>query len=448
MDECAKPNVFLVRDTSLEIIKILKNAGHQAYWAGGCVRDFLLGKEPLDYDIVTGAKPEEIETLLERTIPIGKKFGVILAIENNHRFEIATFRSDSGYSDGRRPDAVIFTDPEADAKRRDFTVNGIFYDPVGERIFDFVGGQIDLKNRLIRFIGDPRERIKEDHLRILRAIRFKNTLDFRYHPETYSALVEHANLAGNVSPERLKEELNKMLISANRLNALRDLSATGVLKDVLPEVEAMKGVAQPYETHREGDVFEHSLLSLAALKPDTDLETVWAIFLHDVGKPETFSVGEKIRFDHHCERSAELAERILRRLCFPSVSIKKVTWLIRHHFMMVQLLEMPEGRRRHWFRHPWFQDLLELFRCDAQGQLPVCMDLFDSVADCYRKTLALMPKETPKLLTGEEVMKALNLSPGPRVGEIIEALSHAQLEGEVKNKRQALSFLSRFTSHP
>lgn len=432
-----------MKQTSIEIVKKLQDAGFEAYWAGGCVRDMVLGKEPIDFDIVTSAKPEEIEAILEKTIPIGKKFGVILAIENEHHFEIATFRSDSGYSDGRRPDYIEFSSAEEDAKRRDFTINGIFYDPIADKILDFVGGRDDLKNRLIRFIGDPKIRIREDHLRILRAVRFKNTLDFMYHPDSYQALEEFSSLAGNVSGERLRDELNKMLINQNRIKAIRDLSQMGILKDILPEVDAMKGVAQPYETHMEGDVFEHSIRSLEAIKDDSDIETIWAVFLHDVGKVDTFAIKERIRFDQHSEKSAEVAELIMRRMNFPLKSIAKVKWLVKHHFIMVQLLEMNEGRRRHWFLNEWFKDLLELFRCDAAGQLPIRMDLYNELEDCYYKTLEKIPKELPKFLTGEEVMEILKLGPGKEVGEILEKLLHAQLEGEVTDKKSAEEFIKK-----
>ncbi len=254
--------------TSIEIIKILRGAGFTAYWAGGCVRDMLLGIMPKDFDIATSARPADLKKLLKRIHPIGEKYGVVIAEHGGHHFEIATFRSDSGYSDGRRPDAVLFTNAEQDARRRDFTINALFYDPLEDKIFDYVGGQEDLKNKLVRFIGDPAERIKEDHLRIIRAIRFKNTFGFQYHPETYNALKTHAALSGKVSSERLRDELNKMIIHESFPHAVNDMEDTGVLAEVLPEIQAMKGVAQPVEFHTEGDVYDHTLRALKALKTD------------------------------------------------------------------------------------------------------------------------------------------------------------------------------------
>ncbi|EKD48048.1 MAG: metal dependent phosphohydrolase, partial [uncultured bacterium] len=216
-----------MENTSLEIVKLLKSKGHSAYWAGGCVRDMLLGTQPKDYDIVTSAKPDEIEKLLEHTIPIGKEFGVILAVKNGHHFEIATFRSDSGYSDGRRPDAITFTHAEDDAKRRDFTINGLFFDPIEKKLHDFVDGKRDIADKIIKFIGDPHERILEDHLRIIRAIRFKSTLDFQYHPDTYKAIKHHSHLSAKVSGERLRDELNKMIAGDNPIRAFSDMEDTG-----------------------------------------------------------------------------------------------------------------------------------------------------------------------------------------------------------------------------
>lgn len=427
--------------TSIKIVKILQKAGHEAYWAGGSVRDMLLGKEPKDYDIVTSAKPEEIENLLEKTIPIGKEFGVILAIEGEHHFEVATFRSDSGYSDGRRPDAVIFTHAAEDAKRRDFTVNGIFYDPVVQKIYDFVGGQKDLKEHLIRFIGDPHERILEDHLRILRAIRFKNTLDFQYHPDTYQAILTHAKLANRVSGERLRDEFNKMLASEHALNALEDLLETGVLEEVLPEVHAMKGVAQPYEYHHEGDVWEHAKRCLDSLPKYASLNLKWATFLHDVGKPVTFKLKERIRFDHHSEEGAKIASNILRRLKFSKKDIDYICWLIQHHMMLNNLLEMPLGRQRHWFLMPQFKDLLALFSADIAGTDPANYEVYTKIAKLYEETLKKIPKNPAALLSGEEIMAILGIPPGKKIGEIATKLREKQLAHEINTKPQAKKWI-------
>jgi poly(A) polymerase len=253
---------------------------------------------------------------------------------------VATFRSDSGYSDGRRPDAVTFTSAEEDAKRRDFTINGLFYDPLKGEIYDYVEGQADLKERMVRFIGNPHQRIQEDHLRILRAVRLKNTLQFQYHPDTYRAVVEYHGLVSRISGERVRDELNKIMLSEQAVEAWEDLLETGMLEVLLPEVYAMKGVAQPYQYHHEGDVWEHAKESLQSLSKYASLNLRWATFLHDVGKPVTFRLKERIRFDHHAQEGAKIAEKILRRLNFPRKDIHHIGWLIEHHMMLNQLLEL------------------------------------------------------------------------------------------------------------
>lgn len=430
-----------MKPTSIEIIEILKKAGHEAFWAGGCVRDILLGIEPKDFDIVTSAKPDEIENLLEHTIPIGKQFGVILAMKNDHHFEIATFRSDSGYSDGRRPNAVTFTNAEEDAKRRDFTINGLFYDPLTDRVIDYVGGQKDLEARLIRFIGDPHERILEDHLRILRAVRFKNQLDFQYHPDTYAALEKHAKLAAKVSWERIRDELNRILLNKNTVEALEELSDLELLHEILPELQVLKGCPQPFEYHHEGDVWEHTMRVFKALKPDASLSLRWAALLHDIGKPPTLKIAERIRFDGHCEKGAEIAKGILERLKMRRREISEICWIIAHHMMMIQLFEMPVGRRRHWFLDPKFPHLLELFRIDAAGTRPASLKLYDDLLTLYKHDLTHMPKKPKPLLQGEDIMKALNLTPGKRIGEILDAIYEKQLSGEIKTKKEALKYI-------
>lgn len=427
----------LMKVSSIEIIKSLKRAGFEAYWAGGCVRDMLLGVHPQDFDIATSARPEEMKKILKKTIPIGEKYGVIIAEQNGHHFEVATFRSDSGYSDGRRPDAVLFANAKEDALRRDFTINALFYDPLEDKIYDFADGQEDLKNKLIRFIGNPHDRILEDHLRIIRAIRFKNTLGFQYHPDTYNALKKHAELAGKVSYERLREEFNKMIMHSSFTSALEDLEDTGVLAVILPEIQAMKGVAQPPEFHTEGDVWAHTSRALKALKPESSNLLRWAVFLHDVGKPITFQITDRIRFNEHAEKSAEMAEEILKRLKFPTKDLKIVSWLVRHHMMILNVLTMPLGRRRHWFFEPFFLDLLELHRCDAEGTLPIDITAYVKILELYRKDIEEMPHEPKRLLTGDDIMRLLNLPAGKRIGEILEQLRFLQLEKKIKTKKAA-----------
>ncbi len=297
-----------MKKTALQIVKKLQKAGHQAFWVGGCVRDILMGKTPKDFDIVTSATPDEVEKLLKKTIPVGKKFGVMLAVENGHHFEIATFRTEKGYKDARRPDKVFWAKAEDDAKRRDFTINSLFYDPVTKKVKDFVSGQKDIKNKILRFIGPADKRIQEDHLRILRAIRFKNTLGFKFDPKAKQALQKNANLVISVSGERIRNELNKMLADSSRLQSLQDLDNLGILKHILPELENCKGAEQPPQFHSEGDVFVHTLIAVKNLPAKCKLSVVWAVLLHDIGKPATWKIREHPKYGKRIIRSRSIGK--------------------------------------------------------------------------------------------------------------------------------------------
>lgn len=442
-----------MKSTSIEIIEILRKAGHEAYLAGGCVRDMLLGIEPKDFDIVTSAKPDEIEDLLEHTIPIGKKFGVILAIKNNHSFEIATFRSDSGYSDGRRPDAVQFTNAKEDALRRDFTINALFYDPIADRIIDYVDGQKDIKDGLVRFIGNSDERIKEDHLRILRAVRFKNAFNMQYHPETYEAIKKHVKLIKDISADRVRDELNKMIMGDNATQGFEELFEIGALELIIPELCKLKGLAQPTQYHKEGDVWDHSLRALKCLTEEEgdpnplpenppSLALKWAVLMHDIGKYETFTVdNERIRYNHHSEVGADISKKILSRLKFPRKVIDKVSWLVGHHMMVIQLLEMPDQRKRHWFLEPYFEELLEVYRADALGIIPTDLSVYEEIKKLYKHEIAelkLMPKS---LISGEDVMEILNIKEGEKIGDILEEVREKQLEKKIKTSKEAKEYI-------
>ncbi len=430
--------------TSVQIIKQLKNTGFEAYWAGGCVRDMLLGIEPKDFDIVTSATPDQIEDVLEHTIPVGKQFGVIMAVQNGHTFEVATFRSDSDYSDGRRPDAVTFTNAKQDALRRDFTINGMFYDPVEDKILDYVGGQKDLDAKLIRFIGEPHKRILEDHLRVLRAVRFKNEYDFQYEPKTYQALIKHAPVVvDKVSNERIAVELNKMILSTPPAAPFNDMEDTGIMKIILPEILKMKGCAQPYQYHQEGDVWNHSMMALNSLPATASLSVRWAVLLHDVGKPDTFKLKERIRFDKHVNKSAEIAKKILSRFKYSRKFINEVCWLIEHHMMMMPLIDMSKGRKRHWFLHPYFLNLMQVFKADIEGTIPQDFTMYDKIYELYRESVEEMPEAPKALITGTEVMTALGIKPGERVGRVLNEIREKQLGGEIKTKKEARELLKK-----
>ena len=470
-----------MKSTSIQLVQTLKDKGFIAYFAGGCVRDMLLGIHPKDYDIVTNATPEEIEGIFEKTYPVGKEFGVILVHEQGHNFEIATFRSDAGYSDGRRPDYVTFTDPTDDAKRRDFTINALFYDPTTEEVFDFVDGQKDLKENMIRFVGDPEERILEDQLRLLRAVRFKNTLGFQWHPDTYNAIKKHADKAGSVSMERVADELNKMMMSDHPVEAFRELHELKMLDEIMPELEALRGVAQPHQYHHEGDVFEHTMQTLEAAvkrtKPYLDLEFLkdmeggapepsvfhcrWAALFHDIAKPVTFKMGidtpqkvkeasekevveepkMRIRFDEHAPRSHDIAGPVMKRLKFSNKDIEHILWVTEHHMNLNSLLEMPEGTRNKWFRNPYFVDLMEVFYADIAGTDPSDFTVFDELNRVYHKWLLERPEEFPKLLSGEEIMELTGVKAGPKLGELINELDHEIHAHKVKTKEEAINFI-------
>ena len=464
-----------MKSTSIQLVTTLKEKGFQAYWAGGCVRDMLLGKHPKDYDIVTDATPDQIEELFEKTYPVGKEFGVILVHEEGHNFEVATFRSDAGYSDGRRPDYVTFSDPKEDALRRDLTINALYYDPIEEKVIDFVGGQEDLNEHLIRFVGDPEERILEDYLRLLRAVRFKATLDFQWHPDTYQALKKHAGKAGNVSAERIREELNKIMMSDFAVQAFWELHELGMLEEILPELEAMRGVAQPYKYHKEGDVWVHTMKTLEAAceqtEPYLDLDFLkdmeggppepsafhvrWAALFHDIAKPVTFSIStdtredcepgeeqkKRIRFDDHAPRSHDVAGRTLERLRFPKRDIDHILWITEHHMNLNSLIDMPEGTRNKWFRNPYFVDLMEVFRADIAGTDPSDYTVFNDLSKLYHHWLLHRPVDLPKLLSGDEIMKLTNLTPGPELGRMIHLLEHEIHAHKITTKEAAIEFV-------
>lgn len=438
--------------TAKKIIEKLRNHDYQAYFAGGCVRDILMGAEPKDYDIVTSAKPDEVEKILPKTIAVGKEFGVIVAIEGKYQFEIATFRSEGKYSDLRRPDKVFWSDAEHDAMRRDFTINGMFYSPVSGRVIDYVNGQEDLKNKTIRFIGNPDDRIKEDNLRILRAVRFKNTLGFSYEKRTYEAIKNNANCIESVSAERVRDEINKMLAHRNRAEAIKDLEETGLLKYILPEISRLKGLPEPEIFHKEGDTFTHTLLAIKYLPADSPLYLIWSVLLHDSGKYATITFpkdkNDRIRFNKHVKYSAGIASVIARRLKFSNYERKTIVWLVKSHMIIGDIPKMGLAKQRRWLMHPWFPSLLELAKADAQGTLPVRMDLYRKNMKLYEeaKKLHQEEKKQPKfkpLVTGKDLIYEFKLEPGPQIGKLLKVLEDAQLEGKIKIKKEALALIQK-----
>lgn len=430
--------------SAFKIVEALSAAGHTAYFAGGAVRDQLLDRKVADVDIATSAKPAEIEKLFEKTHPLGKEFGVMLVLLKKHAFEVATFRGEADY-DGRRPGKVFFTKPKEDALRRDFTINGLFYDPIKKKILDFVNGQHDLKLKVIRFIGKPEERVQEDHLRLLRAVRFKNLLSFEYEPKTAEAVKKYAPLIKKISGERIRDELNKMFENEHRASALRDLDNFGLLDIIIPELSKLKGLAQPLKFHREGDAYTHSIGSLAALPKKANLAVTWATLLHDIGKPETLRHDpDRIRYPGHAEKSAEIAKKILRRLKFDNATSAKIVWLINHHMLFGDLEKMRPARRHEYFMHPWFADLIKVCAADIGGTRPAKYDLQRRIVKMWKtetqEKLLAAPKD---LMSGDEIIRELNIPVGPQVGRFKKILYDAQVEGLVTSKEEAIRFLEK-----
>jgi len=419
---------------ALYIVETLRARGFEALFAGGAVRDLLLGREVADIDITTSAPPEIIERIFPSTIPVGKQFGVIIVIMGSHQYEVATFRADSDYSDGRHPTRVSFTNARKDAQRRDFTVNALFYDPSTGEVLDFVGGRRDLERKIIRTVGDPRLRFEEDKLRLLRTVRFACLLGFQVEQDTLEQVHRLAQDILQVSAERIRDELLKIFCGPAPGRGLDLLSETGLLAAVLPEVEAMKGVEQPPEFHPEGDVFVHTRLMLELARNLTDTLAL-GILLHDVGKPSTFRIAERIRFDRHAEVGARMAASICRRLRLSRQKTEKVVSLVRRHLRFMHVRQMRESTLKRFLRQENFAEHLELHRLDCAGSHG---DLSNH-AFCLQKLAEFgQEKIRPEpLVTGHDLIR-LGFIPGPLFSEILNWVEDRQLEEEIVSREQAL----------
>jgi tRNA nucleotidyltransferase/poly(A) polymerase len=424
-----------------KLVRRLRESGFIAYFAGGCVRDALLRKQPKDIDIATDAEPDEVQKMFARTVAVGAKFGVVRVLEAGFEFEVATFRSDGVYLDGRRPASVTFSSPEEDAKRRDFTINGMFYDPLADQVVDFVGGKSDLEHRLVRAIGNPDQRFSEDHLRLLRAVRFAAALDFEIEPATWTAITEKAEQIRTVSHERIRDELVKIMADRHRVRGLDLLDQSGLLKSVLPEVSRMHGCEQPPQFHPEGDVYVHTRLMLSLLPPDASPLLVLSVLLHDIGKPVTYSfdeVDQRIRFNGHDQVGADMAMEIMSRLRFSNEGIDTVVEAIRNHMVFKDTPNMRPAKLRRFMGRQNFPLELELHRVDCLGSHGD-LQTYDLLVNKQRE-FESEPIIPPPLLTGRDLI-ALGLKPGPRFGEILEAVQTAQLDGEIKDRTGALRLL-------
>jgi poly(A) polymerase len=428
------------RDRALSIARRLQDAGFSAYWVGGCVRDFLLGREPGDYDIVTSALPDQVEQLFQRTIPVGRKFGVVVVLEEESQFQVATFRAEADYRDGRHPETVSFGDAKADAERRDFTVNGLFYDPVQEVLHDWVGGEADLRARLIRTIGDPLARFSEDHLRLLRAVRFAAQLDFAIEPNTMAAVRAQVVRITEISAERIREELVKLFSPPHAAQGLELLRDSGLLEQLLPEIAATIGCEQSPDFHPEGNVFEHLRLMLAHLPAEADPLLPWAVLLHDVAKPVTASRDPgtgSIHFYGHERLGAEMAESILERLRFPRKQTEAIVQAVRCHMQFKDVPEMRKSTLRRLLMRPTFPLEIELHRLDCLGSHGR-LDIYDFLLGAARD-LDKQPEIRPPLLNGNDLI-ALGMKPGPEMGELLAEIREKQLQDELKTPADALAW--------
>jgi poly(A) polymerase len=427
------------RDLAVRVARRLREAGHQALFAGGCVRDHLRGETPLDFDIATSATPEEVQALFDETVPVGVEFGVVLVVHEGCPFEVATFREDLGVHDGRHPAAVRFADAETDARRRDFTINGMFLDVETGEVIDFVGGRVDLAERLVRAIGDPAERFREDRLRMLRAIRFATALDFRLDPETMAAVRAHAPAIGDVSAERIRDELTKLLLSGRGGRGVGLLLEAGLLQVLLPEVLVLGDIPQPARFHPEGDVLTHTRMLLDAYEGGGEAIALAAL-LHDIGKAPTYTINEKGHhsYPNHADKGAEMATVILERLRYPNRVVAQVHELIRRHMVWPTLPKMREAKRRRFLLAEDFAGHLELHRLDVEA----ChrdLAIFTYAREERRK-LDLEPPPVRPLLSGHD-LKAMGFSPGPAFRRMLDALVDAQLEGTVGDASAARAFL-------
>ncbi|MCK4908740.1 MAG: CCA tRNA nucleotidyltransferase [Planctomycetes bacterium] len=432
------------KSVALSVIKRLTRSGYQAFFAGGCVRDQLRGKQPIDYDIATDARPNQVIKLFKKTIAVGKAFGVIKVLIGGFEFEITTFRSEGPYRDGRHPSKVTFTDLAHDVQRRDFTINGMAFDPFKRKVIDLVHGRQDLKKKIVRAIGDPLQRFREDKLRMLRAVRFATELNFTIEPKTKGAIKKTVRQISQVSAERIREELKKILLSPHRARGIKLLDDTGLLKRILPEVARMKGVKQPPQFHPEGDVYIHTLITLGHLK-NPSWELALATLLHDVGKPPTFMITDRIRFHEHERVGSEMAEQICQRLKLSNAEKEKVMWLIDRHMVFKDAEKMRVSTLKRLFRAPHYQDLAELHRVDRlASDLDLAPHRF--CARLYKK-LSKEDLKPPPLINGHDLIK-LGLKPGPVFSRILKKVESAQLEKEISTKRQALKLARSIVRKP
>jgi len=432
-------NPVAARALAERICEVLRTSGHQAFLVGGCVRDLVLGREPSDYDVTTDARPERVAELFPGSIGVGAQFGVMIVPDGDAQVEVATFRSDVGYTDGRHPDRVEYSaTPKEDVLRRDFTINGLLMDPRSGEVHDFVSGQEDLRAGIIRAIGPPEQRFAEDKLRMARAVRFAARFGYTIEPATWDAIRKLAPKITQVSAERLRDELTRMLTEGAARRAFELLDESGLLDALLPEVARMKGVAQPPQFHPEGDVWIHTRLMLEMLAADCSATLAWGVLLHDVGKPPTFAPPDgpdgRIRFDGHVEVGERMAVEICRRLRFANDDVEQIESLVANHLRFKDVPQMRASKLKRFVRMPRFEEHLELHRLDCLSSHRN-LDNYEFV----RRFLAETPPEEvrpPRLLTGDDLIR-LGYRPGPAFKEMLKAVEDAQLDGKLSTLEEA-----------
>ncbi|MGH9350947.1 MAG: CCA tRNA nucleotidyltransferase [Terriglobia bacterium] len=423
------------REAATRVLARLREAGYQAYFVGGCVRDLVMGREPKDYDVAADARPDEVQALFPESVMVGALFGVVVIPREEGSVEVATFRSDGVYSDGRHPVEVRYTkSAEEDVRRRDFTINGLLFDPLESRVIDFTGGRADILARRIRAIGLPHDRFREDHLRMLRAVRFAARFGFSLDPALLSAVRELRSLATSVSQERLRDELVKILTEGAARRGFELLDETGLLAIVLPEVKALQGVEQPPQFHPEGDVWTHTLMMLEGMAAPSPTLAL-GVLLHDVGKPATFSIRERIRFDHHAEVGAKMAEEICARLRLPTRQIAQVVALVANHLRFKDLPQMRRSTQLRFVRMPGFDEHLELHRLDCSAS--------HGNLENYRLAKRIIEETPPEVIKAQPLLRGDDLisegyTPGPRFKEMLRAVEDAQLEGRIHTREDAM----------
>jgi putative nucleotidyltransferase with HDIG domain len=420
----------------------LSDAGHVAYFAGGCVRDALLGIDPKDYDIATSATPDEVQALFPNSNAIGAHFGVILVKQDGFPFEIATFRHDGSYNDGRHPESVTFSTPEDDATRRDFTANGLFQNPQSGEIIDFVSGQKDIDARVIKAIGRPSDRFQEDALRLMRAVRFATTLEFEIEPSTWSAICDNSDLLEKISSERIRDEFTRILVSNHPARGFDLLTESGLMRHIVPEVYDLIGCEQPPQWHPEGDVYTHTRIMLEMLEDDPTPELALSVLLHDIGKPATYTydeADERIRFNGHDRVGAEMAEVILRRLKYSNQTTDEVCVMVANHMNFMNVQKMRTAKVKRFMARPTFEDEMELHRVDCASS--------NGFTDNYEflrakeEEFAAEPLIPTPLVTGKDLID-LGFKPGPEFKDILNQIQTEQLEGKLDDRDGAIQWIN------